>query len=184
MAYSKYILLVMMFSLVFLAACGGNRKAAMRDPVAQAGTSSEEVWYQYGGARMAYTAVTRPKQLYTGYGAVRDPALYGQAPATTQEKASSPRRYKAKPKVAAPASRDPNCPPCPPADATKNAPPSLIPQASPAFPAPAQGAASFSPSSPVVASGATGAAAPPPSPPMTPLPSKSIAIPAPLTPAQ
>ncbi|MCL2123469.1 MAG: hypothetical protein FWH34_05200, partial [Desulfovibrionaceae bacterium] len=99
MAYSRYTVLVMLVSLVFPVGCGSSLNKAMQDPVAQSGTSSEDIWYRYGGARVAYTAVTRPKQLYTDYSTVRDPALYGQAPATTPEKSSPKKR--SKPKAAA-----------------------------------------------------------------------------------
>jgi len=162
MAYFRYTVLAMLFSLAFLAGCGSSLNKAMQDPVAQSGTSSEELWYRYGGARVAYTAVTRPQQLYTGYGTVRDPALHEQAPATTQAK--TPPKKRSKPKAAAAAPRDPNCPPCPPADAAVNTPQSASPQASPAFSAPAQGAA--------------GSALPPP--PTIPLSGMPAATPAPM----
>ena len=180
MAYFRYAVLAMLFSLVFLAGCGSSLKKAMRDPVAQSGTSSEELWYQYGGARVAYTAVTRPKQLYAGYSAVRDPALHGQAPATTQEK--PPPRKRSKPKAAAVAPRDPNCPPCPPANAAATVPQSTSSQASPAFSAPAQSVAGSVPPPPTLAPGSANAAAPLPSPPATPLPSMPAATPAPAAP--
>jgi len=184
MAYSRYIFLAVLFSFIFLAGCGSSRNKAALDPVAQSGTSSEEIWYQYGGARMAYTAVTRPKQLYTGYSAIRDPALYGQAPTTTQ---TSPKK-RSRPKPAVTAPRDPNCPPCPPPDcppcppadanAVKTTPQTLNSQASPTFSAPAQGAASFDPSAIQGAAGVTGVGAPPPSPPKLPLPNMPAAMPA------
>ena len=192
MVYFRYIVLAMIVLLVFQAGCGSTRNNVMRDPVAQSGTGSEELWYQYGGARVAYTAVARPKQLYTGYGTVRDPALYGQAPTTIQERTSPKKR--AKPKPAATAPRDPNCPPCPPTDAAANTPHTVSQQASPAFSVPAQGstsftlppaisgAAGFAPPPPAAAADATGAVAPPPIPPRLPLADMPIAAPAPMAP--
>ncbi|MDR2695246.1 MAG: hypothetical protein LBC79_02555 [Deltaproteobacteria bacterium] len=181
MMHSRYIALVMLVSLVFPAACGSSRSRALQDPVAQSGTGSEELWYQYGGARVAYTAVARPKQLHTGYGAVRDPALYAQAPATTQVVPKARSKPKAKAKPAAAPARDPNCPPCPPAESVQSAPPGLIPQAGSAPSASSQSAARLVPPSVAAdAPGATGLAAPLPGPPRTPLPA---AAPAPATPA-
>ncbi|MDR0239087.1 MAG: hypothetical protein LBI88_02510 [Deltaproteobacteria bacterium] len=133
--------------------------------MAQSGTSSEDIWYQYGGARVAYTAVTRPKQLYTGYGAVRDPALYGQAPATTAAKTSPQKRPK--PKAAAAVPRDPNCPPCPPTDTAAHTPQSANPPVGTAFSAPVQGAVGSAPP-PAPAPAGPNAAAPLPSPPIAP----------------
>jgi hypothetical protein len=180
MSYFRYIAVAMLFSLVFSAGCGSSRNKVLQDPAANAGTSSEDIWYQYGGARVAYTAVARPKQLHTGYGSVRDPALYGQAPATT--KASAKRASKPKPAAAPP--RDPNCPPCPPADAAQSPPPSPNPQASPALPPPARSAASPAPPAPAAGvPSATAAAAPPPSPPRLPLPGMPAATPAPISPS-
>jgi len=189
MAYSRYIAVAMLFSLVFPAACSKN--TALWDPAAQSGASSEEIWYRYGGARVAYTAVARPKQLSTGHGAVQDPALYGQAPAT--QKVSPKKRSAPKP-VTAP-KRPPECPPCPPADAATSASHNASSQASPAFSAPAQGAtrpvppppAPSTPSAPGVPSvtgvpGPAGVTAPPPSPPKIPLPGMPAAIPAPIAP--
>jgi hypothetical protein len=163
MPYFRYIAVMMLFSLVFPAACGSGRNRVMQDPVASSGTSSEDVWYQYGGARVAYTTVARPRQLHTGYGSVLDPALHGQAPATTKTASKAPAKRSAKPKPAAAPPRDPNCPPCPPADAANTPPPAPSPQASPASPLPAQSA--VSPAPPVPAAGVPGAAAvaaPPP----------------------
>ena len=192
MVYSRYIVLVMFILLVFQAGCGSTRNNVMQDPVAQSGTGSEELWYQYGGARVAYTAVARPKQFYTGYGAVRDPALYGQAPATTQEMTRPKKRTKPKPAATAP--RDPNCPPCPPADAAANTPKNVSPQASPAFSVPAQGttsftlppaasgAAGFTPPPPAPAPDATGSGALPPIPPKLPVSGMPTAAPAPMEP--
>ena len=180
MAYSRYILLALLFSLVCPAGCGSRKQAW--DPAAQSGTSSEEIWYQHGGARVAYTAVARPKQLYTGYGAVRDPALYGQVPATTQ--APQKKRSKPKPQTTAAAPRHPDCPPCPPTDAAKNAPQSLSPQPSPVS-LPAQGATSSTPSLSTDLPSAVGSAAPPPSPSRMPLPgmpAATSATPAPSAP--
>jgi len=180
MAYFRYTVMAMLFLLVFLAGCGSSLNKAMQDPVAQSGTSSEELWYRYGGARVAYTAVTRPQQLYTGYSAVRDPALYEQAPATTQAK--TPTKKRAKPKAAANAPRDPNCPPCPSADAAANTPQSAKPQAGPASFAPAQGVAGSAPPPPALAPGGTSAAAPLPPPPAIPLSGMPAATPAPMAP--
>jgi len=176
----RYTVLAVLFSLVFLAGCGSSLNKAMQDSVAQSGTSSEEIWYQYGGARVAYTAVARPKQLYAGYSAVRDPALYGQAPATTAAKTSPQKRPK--PKAAAAAPRDPNCPPCPPTDTAAHTPRSASSQAGPAFSAPVQSAAGSTPPPPAPAPAATNAAAPPPSPPIVPVPSMPAATPAPMAP--
>ena len=181
MPYFRYIAVAMLFSLLFPAGCGSSRNKALQDPVARSGTSSEDIWYQYGGARVAYTSVARPKQLHTGYASVMDPALYGQAPTTT--KVPSKQAAKPKPKAAAAPPRDPNCPPCPPADATNSPPPTPSPQASPALPPPAQSAASPAPPAPATSvPGATAAAAPPPSPPRMPLPGMPAATPAPTTP--
>jgi|GEM_PF-3758416 len=183
MVYSRYIVIMIFFALAFPTACGSSRKTAVQDPVAQSGTGSEEIWYQYGGARVAYTAVTRPKQLYTGYGAVRDPALYGQAPTTTQEKAPSKKRVK--PKAAAtPPPRDPNCPPCPPAETAKNSSPpqGSMPQSG-IFSAPVQqGVAPSAPLPSGTAPSATGAITPPPIPSQEPLSGMPAAIPAPMAP--
>jgi hypothetical protein len=200
MSQFRHIALIMLVAAL-LAACGSGRNPALRDPVAQSGASSEEIWYRDGGARVAYTAVARPKQLYAGYGAVRDPALYGQAPATTK----TPAKKRVAPKAKAAPPRSPDCPPCPPADAAKSAPQNAGSQASPASSAPAQGAAgtqsgssSFpgaGPPSSAPAQGATGlvlppaappsaggAAAAPPSSPRLPLPGMPAATPAPATP--
>jgi len=179
MAYFRYTVMAMLFLLVFLAGCGSNLNKAMQDSVAQSGTSSEELWYRYGGARVAYTAVTRPKQLYTGYSTVRDPALYGQEPATTQTKA--PPKKRSKPKAASVAPRDPNCPPCPPADASANTPQSASSQANPAFSAPAQGAAGSVPPPSAPSPGGANAVTPLPLPPI-PLSGMPAATPAPMTP--
>ena len=174
MPYFRYIAVMMLFSLIFPAACGSSRNTILQDNVAGSGTSSEELWYQYGGARVAYTTVARPKQLHTGYGSVLDPALYGQAPATT--KSSAKKRSKPKPAAAPP--RDPNCPPCPPADAAVGPPPSPSPPASPAFPPPAQSAVSPAPSLPDAGvPGATAFAAPQPGPARIPLPGLPAAAP-------
>jgi len=186
MVYVRYTVLVMLFSLAFLAGCGSSLHKAMQDPAAMSGTSSEELWYQYGGARVAYTAVTRPKQLNTGYNAVRDPALYGQMTTTTEVKAPAKKRVKAK--AAAPAPRDPNCPPCPPCpacpptDATGNKLQSVNPQTSPTFFTPGQGSTDSNPLPPALLPGGANAAATPPPAPPTPLPSMPAAIPAPLAP--
>jgi len=159
MVYSRHIVLALLFSLVFSSGCVSSRNSALWDPVARSGASSEEIWYQYGGARVAYTAVPRPKQLYAGYGVVRDPAQYAQAPAITRGKKASPKRSQAK------VPRPPDCPPCPPTDAdvAKNTP----------------GAASSASPSPATAPGNTGFAAPPPNlPPMLlPAPTPAPAAP-------
>ena len=181
MFYSRYIAVVMFFALAFPSGCGSGRNNAMQDPVAQSGTGSEEIWQQYGGARVAYTALARPKHLYTGYGAVRDPALYGQAPTTTQEKAPAPKRSRSKAAPQAP--REPNCPPCPPVETSKNSsPPQGLSSQSSALAAPVQGITLPAPLPPVAAPDAPGAIAPPPSPPQTPLSAMPAAIPAPIAP--
>ena len=183
MPYFRYIAVMMLFSLVFPAACGSSRNRVLEDRAANSGTSSEDIWYQYGGARVAYTTVARPKQLHTGYGSVRDPALYGQAPTTTKAPQKRPSKAKTAAQTAPAPQRDPNCPPCPPADAAQNPPPAPIVQASPVPPPPAQSAASSAlPAPPAGVPGATAAAAPPPNPPRMPLPGMPAATPAPLTP--
>jgi hypothetical protein len=183
MSQFRYIALVL-FAAALLAACGSGRNQVLRDPVAQSGASSEEIWYRDGGARTAYTAVARPKQLYAGYGSVWDPALYGQAPATTK----TPVKKRVAPKAKATPPRSPDCPPCPPADAAQNAPQSsqASPAASASFPgsgssAPAQGATGFALPSAVPQSNAGGATASS-SPPRMPLPGMPAATPAPATP--
>ena len=179
---SRYIVLAMFLSLVFPTGCGSNWNRSMQDPVARSGTGSEEIWYQYGGARVAYTAIARPKQLYTGYGTVRDPALYAQAPMTTQAKTPPKKPSRAKPAVTPP--RDPNCPPCPPADTAKHtpAPQSLLPQTNPVFSAPAQSLAKPTPSPAASAPTVAGTVESLPSVPQTPLSSMPAAIPAPMAP--
>ena len=179
MPYFRSIAVIMLFSLVFPAGCGSSRNRVLQDHAANSGTSSEDIWYQYGGARVAYTAVARPKQLHTGYGSVRDPALYGQAPTTTK----SPLKRSSKPKPKPAPQRDPNCPPCPPADAATSPPPAPIAQASPALsPLPAQNAASSAlPASPAGVPGATTVAAPPTSLQKMPLPGMPAATPTPIT---
>jgi len=183
MAYSRHIAVAMLFSLVFPAACSHN--AAMLDPVAQSGASSEEIWYRYGGARVAYTAVARPKQLTAGYGAAQDPALYAQVLATTTttttQKAALKKRSASKTAAAPP--RPPDCPPCPPTGAAPSV--SQIPL----FSAPPQGAARPAPLPPAPGlpdvsgvPGSAGLAAPPPSPPKIPLPALPPATPAPMAP--
>lgn len=165
MACFRYMLLAMLCALVCLPGCGSGRARALKDPAAQSGAGSEEIWYRYGGARVAYTAIPRPRQLYAGYGVAPDPALYGQAPATTLEKAPTQRR--SRPKAATPAPRPPDCPPCPPAtDAVTSAPPNTSAQSGPARAASDLGANLALPPS----TAGPGVVAPPPAQPAMPSP--------------
>ena len=194
MSRFQYAALVMLVSLFLPAGCGAGRNQVLRDPVAQSGASSEELWYRDGGARVAYTAIVRPRQLYAGYGTAPDPALYGRMPATTPapRKRSTP-----KPKVEAP--KTPECPPCPPADASRNTPQNATSQASPASSDPARDAADstspfptagfsapFGSSSPFPStlppSGDEGTMAASPNTPRIPLPGMPAATPAPAAP--
>jgi hypothetical protein len=209
MSRCRYAALVMLVLLVFPAGCGSSRNQTLRDPVARSGASSEELWYRNGGARVAYTAVVRPRHLYAGYGTAPDPALYGQMPATTQpapQKRSTPKPRATPPKT-------PECPPCPPADAMQKAPSQTNPASSAPvqdtagagsqFPAaPPQGAADSTPPVPATfpPQGASGSTAPFPAallpqgtgsipattplPPRLPLPAMPAATPAPGTPGR
>jgi hypothetical protein len=170
MAYFRYICMAMLLSLVFLAGCA-NWNWAIRDPVAQSGASSEEIWYRKGGARVAYTAVARPKQLHTDYGVVWDPALYELAPATVRAAQKKP----SAPKVP---TAPPDCPPCSPTDAAATVPQNLRPASS----APVQVSGSAVLPSSTTLDPASGGSVDPPATPRIPLPGMPTATPAPMTP--
>jgi hypothetical protein len=186
----RHIALGTLVLFVFTAGCVNSRNVVMRDPVAHSGASNEEIWYRDGGARVAYTAVPRHRQLYAGYGVARDPALYAPAPT------KPPPRKRPAPKPQAPPPKSPDCPPCPPGDAGAGAPPSAAPAQGAASGAPdpsaSQGAESAAPEqetagpatpSPVMTLPQnTGGIAAPPSPPRMPLPSMPSATPAPPAP--
>jgi len=179
MSRFRYVAWMMLVSLLFPAACTSSRDRVLRDPVARSGASSEEIWYREGGARVAYTAVARPRHLYTGDGATPDPALYEQAPALP--KTPPKRRPATKPRVEAP--KKPDCSQCPPAEATQKAPPTASPPAEPASAAPVAGDAVPPFPSTMLPQNTGGLPAMPAgSPPRLPLPGMPPATPAPVAP--
>ncbi len=178
----SHILMLLLFALC-LAGCARQKPT---DPVALSETSSEEIWYKDGGARWAWTAVDRPRQLYTGYGTVRDPALAQGEPVQPVKKRVIKRAAKPKAPVQPVRSPDcppcPACPPCPPADAAKPAVPNsgagrVAPTPAPQSPAlsPAVPPQAAPPPTPSAFSGSF----PPLAPPSAPLPAMPPATPAP-----
>lgn len=126
----RYFPVALLLLAFCLAGCSGRRGAAP-DPVAQSGASSEDIWYPDGGARWAWTAIPRPRHLYTGLTGVRDPALY-QAPQA--QRAGGGKKSGARVKKAAPPPPPPrpqDCPPCPPEETNKRAPSAALPPAAP-----------------------------------------------------